>query len=272
MIYDELHNKPSVFIQSGPRHRQNVFSFLRERQNTVHCSFCGSGRRSVARGPFHNFSLAFSRAWGCGMMCCQCLMTLIKQKKCLSSLRWGDVSIDRHIVKKSELREGDMGELLSSRCGLFFKEIEIEKSLNPLFHNHSISFHLLTHSTLLFLSFCQQGRQISSNRGAASHLSRRWLTPASQTPGCITPEPSLTPPTPPAAGSAASACQPLLDTTPTCRHPTRTTRPKTSSPIPTCITAQALDPTSSPWWRRGTPEGSAPPPACCPARGPVAPE
>lgn len=118
-----------------------------------------------------------------------------------------------------------------------------------------------------FVSLCQQGLQISSNREPPSRLCPHWLILVSQTLACTTPGPSLTPPTPRAPASAASACPPLLDTTPTCRHLTQTTRPRTSSPTPTCITAQAPDLTSSPWWRRGTPGASAPPPACCPAQG-----
>lgn len=115
---------------------------------------------------------------------------------------------------------------------------------------------------------CLQVVLTSSTRGTASRHCRHWLTLASQTPGCTTPGPSPTPPTPPAPASAASACRPLLDTTPICRRLTQTTRARTSSPTPTCITAQAPDPTSSPWWRRATPGASAPPPACCPAPGP----
>lgn len=185
--------------------------------------------------------------------------------------------MDRRIARNLSSELGVWGSLLVWRWGSFFRIIENEKSLSPLFHNHNSSFDswlnvLLTLSNLLFLCFCQQGLQISSNKGPPSRLCRHWLTLVSQTPACTTPGPSPTPPTPPALALAASACQPLLDTTPTCRPPTQTTKPRTSSPTPTCITAQALDPISSPWWRRGTPGASAPPPACCPARGPRVPE
>lgn len=126
----------------------------------------------------------------------------------------------------------------------------------------------MTLPNLLFLRLTQQGLQISSRRGPPSHLYHRWLTLASQTPACITQVPSHTRPTPRALALAASACQPLLDITPTCHPPTQTTKLRTSSPTPTCIMAPALAPTSSPWSRRGIPGVSAPPPACCPARGP----
>lgn len=141
----------------------------------------------------------------------------------------------------------------------------------PAVFIHSITaVFVLPLSNLLFLCLPQQGLLISSRRGPPSRLYHRWLTLASQTPACTTPGPSPTLPTPPALASVASACQPPLDITPTCRLPTLTTNLRTSSPTPTCITAQALAPTSFPWWRQGTLGASALPPACCPAQVPQA--
>lgn len=113
--------------------------------------------------------------------------------------------------------------------------------------------------------FYQQLQQSSSNSGPPSRLSHHWLTLASQTHGCTIPGPFLTPLTPPALASVASVCQPPPDTTLTCHPRTQTTKARTSSPTPTCITARAQGPTSFPWWHQETQGVSAPPPACCPA-------
>lgn len=133
-----------------------------------------------------------------------------------------------------------------------------------------IHVFLVPHSNLLFLLFTQQRLLNSSSRGPPSRLCRRWLTLASQTHACTTPGPSHTLPTPPALASAASACQPPPDITPTCRRPTPTTNLRTSSPTRTCITAQAPAPISFPWWHQGTPGASAHPPVCCHVQVPQA--
>lgn len=125
-------------------------------------------------------------------------------------------------------------------------------------------------STLFCLCVPQQ-QQISSRRGPPSRLCPRSPTLASQTPACTTRGLFLTLPTPRALASAASACQPPPDTTPTCHHLTQTISPKISSPTRTCITARAPDLIHSPWWHQGTPEGNAPQPVCCLAQGPRAP-
>lgn len=242
MIYDG----PSVFTQSTPQRWQCLFSLLGERQDSVRCSPFKGVVGGRGEGPFHNFSLVHEAVgwWAVSAW------WLLLSKNMSQFITWANISMDGHIRRNMI----PLGLLFRCVLQFLFMLIVIE-SFQPL-----------------FFCLCQQGLQTSSNRDPPSHPCPPWLILASPTHACTTPGPFLTPPTPPAPASVASACQPPRDTTPTCHHLTQTTKPKTSSPTPTCITAQAPDPTSSPWWRQGTPGASAPLPACCPAQGPRAPE
>lgn len=256
------HNKSSVFIQSNSGRWQYSFSFL-EGERILYVALPVKTRRESSGwgGLTHNVGLVHKAVGWCAVSVWWLLRT---KKKCLSSLLWANISMDSHITRNLSWEFRKFGGKVLNSYGVVENE-EMHQQLSPmcfwgLFPTFCFSLTLL------------QRLLNSSSRGPPSHLCRRWLTLASQTPACTTPgPPSPTQPTPPALASVASACQPPPDITPTCRLPTPTTNLRTSSPTPTCITAQALAPTSFPWWHQGTPGASALPPACCPAQVPQAP-
>lgn len=112
-------NKPSVFIQSTPQDWQCLFSLLRERQkNCTLLSFWSSGRRAVARGPFHNFSLVHGAVGWCAVSAWWLLLS-----KKMSQF----ITLSKHFHgpvyhKKSELRIGGLGGLVVLEMWAVFSE------------------------------------------------------------------------------------------------------------------------------------------------------
>ena len=118
-----------------------LFIALRKTECCTLLCFWRSGRRAVARGPFHNFSLVHGAVGWCAVSA----WWLLLSKKMSQFITLSKHFHGQAYLKKSELRIGGLGKFW--RWGSFFGIIENEKSQSPLFHNHNSSFY----SRLIFL-------------------------------------------------------------------------------------------------------------------------
>lgn len=109
MIYNELYKATTsrqCLYKATLSTDNTAFHSLEEREFCTLLSFWRRGGRAVARGGLsHNLSLVHRAVGWCAVSVWWLLLT----KKCLSSLLWANISMDRHITRNLSSELGVWG-------------------------------------------------------------------------------------------------------------------------------------------------------------------